>query len=124
MHHTLAKLVAIRWLVVTAACSACLAAAPDLRLLDAAKQNDMQLASRALKEHADVNARYGDGSTALAWAVYKNNAAVADLLIRAGADVNAANDDGATPLHLACNNRCAPMVSRSLAAGANFNAKL
>jgi uncharacterized protein len=124
MHHTLVKLLAVRWLVVTAASSACLAAVPDLRLLDAVKQNDMQLANRLLKEHVDVNARYGDGSTALSWAAYKNNAAMADLLIRAGADVNASNDDGAAPLHLACNNRSAPMVARLLAAGANANAKL
>jgi ankyrin repeat protein len=124
MHYTLIKLLAVRWLVVTAASSACLAATPDLRLLDAVKQNDMQLANRLLQERLDVNARYGDGSTALAWAAYKNNAAMADLLIRAGADVNAVNDDGAAPLHLACNNRSAPMVARLLAAGANANAKL
>ena len=95
MHHTLVKFLAIRWLVVAAASSACLAAAPDLRLLDAVKQNDIQLANRLLKERADVNARYGDGSTALVLAAYKNNAAMADLIIRAGAGINAANDDGA-----------------------------
>jgi ankyrin repeat protein len=124
MHHVLVKLKAVCWLAIAAASSAGLATAADLRLLEAAKQSDVQLANRLLKEHVDVNARYGDGSTALAWAAYKNDAAMADLLIRAGADVNAANDDGATPLHLACRNRSAPMVERLLATGANANAKL
>jgi len=71
-----------------------------------------------------VNEREGDGSTALAWAAYRDNLAIADLLIRAGAKASTANEEGATPLYLACINRSAAMVDRLLAAGANANARL
>ena len=65
-----------------------------------------------LKQHVDVNAAQGDGTTALHWAADLDNLTIADLLIRAGARVDAANDLGATPLHLACTNRSAAMVDR------------
>lgn len=101
-----------------------LAAAPDLRLLQAVKEQDDEAARALLKRHADVNAQQGDGSTALHWAAYRDDLAIADALIRAGAHVDTPNDLGATPLHLACNNRSAAMVERLLAAKANPNAKL
>jgi ankyrin repeat protein len=112
------------WCLLTAASAVSSAPPPDLRLIQAAKNNDMASLDRLLKEHVDVNASYGDGSTALAWAAERDNFASADLLIRSGANVNAANDDGATPLHLACTNRSGAMVQRLVAAGANVNAKL
>jgi len=101
-----------------------LAAAPDLRVLQAVKGQDDESARALLKGHADVNAQQGDGSTALHWAAYHDDLAMADALIRAGAHVDTPNDLGATPLHLACNNRSAAMVERLLAAKANPNAKL
>ena len=70
-----------------------------------------------LKQHVDVNAAQGDGSTALHWASDLDNVALADVLIRAGAKVNAANDHGATPLYLACRNRSASMVDSYLQRG-------
>jgi ankyrin repeat protein len=100
------------------------ARSPDLRLIEAAKAHDGAAARVLLQQHLDVNARQGDGTTALHWAAYHDDAALADALIRAGARVDAANDLGATPLHLACNNRSAAMVDRLLAARANPNAKL
>ncbi len=99
------------------------AGAPDLRLIQAVKDNDLDSVGRLLKEHLDVNARYGDGSTALAWAAYNDNSVIADRLIRAGANASAANEEGAAPLHLACTNRSPAMVERLLAAGANANAR-
>src|SRR5215471_1352389 len=111
------------WLLVVAI-GAFGAATPDLRLIQAVKNNDAESVGRLLKERLDVNARRGDGSTALAWAAYNDNLAIGDQLIRAGADPSAANDVGATPLHLACTNRSAAMVERLVAAGANTNAKL
>lgn len=93
-------------------------------LLQAVKTQDDAAARALLQQHADVNARQGDGATALHWAAYNDDLAMADALIRAGARVDAANDLGSTPLHLACNNRSAAMVDRLLAAKANPNAKL
>jgi len=108
--------------VISAA--AALAATPDLRLIQAVKNQDSAAVHSLLDHHADVNAQQGDGATALHWATYRDDLATADALIRAGARVDTPNDLGATPLHLACKNRSAAMVARLLAAKANPNAKL
>jgi ankyrin repeat protein len=99
-------------------------AAPDPRLIQAARKNDLVAVRALVKQRADVNATQGDGASALHWAAYADNLAMVDLLIRAGARVDASNNLGSTPLHLACTNRSAPIVGRLLAAGANPNAKL
>jgi len=109
------------------AASAAGAATVDLRLIDAARNRDVEAVRALLRQPSpkiDVNAAEGDGSTALHWAAHRDDLAIADLLIRAGARVNAATDLGATALHLACTNRSAAMVERLLAANANPNAAL
>jgi uncharacterized protein len=93
-------------------------------LIEAARKGD-HVALRALIEQgADVNERYGDGTTALHWASFLNDSESADLLIRAGANANAVNDLGATPLWAAAVNGSAPMARRLLAAGAEPNSAL
>jgi ankyrin repeat protein len=74
------------------------AATGDLRLVEAARNQDQQQVRTLLNQHADVNVRSDDGSTALLWAAHWNDLKTADLLIRAGADANAANDFRTTPL--------------------------
>src|SRR5438105_638983 len=108
----------VGWLLAAIASSLSLAAASDLRLIQAVRNSDTEQVRRLIEQRADVNAAQGDGATALHWVSHLDNAAAADLLIRAGAKVNAANDDGATPLFLACMNHSAPMVERLLTAGA------
>ena len=98
-----------------------IAAEGDLRLADAARNNDRQAVPSLLKQGADVNARTQDGSTALLWAAHWNDLETADLLINAGADVNTANDLRSTPLSLACTNANAALVQRLLSAGASPN---
>src|SRR5579883_2925795 len=93
------------WLLLGSLSVVGIAATPDL--IQAVKSQDDAAARLLLEHHADVNARQGDGATALHWAAYHDDLAMADALIRAGARVDAANDLGATPLHLACNNRSA-----------------
>jgi ankyrin repeat protein len=116
----------VAWIggVLAVAASLCLAAPSDLRLIQAVKSQDAESVRALLKQHVDLKAAQGDGTTALHWAADLDNLNIADILIRAGAPVNAANDLGATPLYLACRNRSAPMVDRLLAAGADANAKL
>ena len=98
------------------------AAAPgDLRLVNAAKDQDLQQVRALLSKHPDVNVRAEDGSTALLWAAHWNDLQMAELLVKAGADANAANDFRMTPLSQACTNASAGFVDLLLKAGANPN---
>jgi ankyrin repeat protein len=115
------------WLAALAVTAMNAAPAPDLRLIQAAKDRDVESVRALLKRRPpslDVNAAQGDGTTALHWAAHRDDLAIADLLLGAGARAGVANDLGTTPLHLACTNRSAPMVERLLAAAASANARL
>lgn len=92
-------------------------------LIEASKKLD-KAALRALiqQEAANLNARDGDGSTALQWAAYRDDRESVELLIRAGADVNAASDLGVTPLWAASQNGSAEIVRLLLEAGASPDA--
>ena len=95
--------------------------APDLRLIDAVKNQNLPTVKALLSAHADVNAAETDGFTALHWAVQSNNAPLVDQLIAAGANVNASSRYHVTPLYLACNNGSPAIVERLLKAGADPN---
>jgi ankyrin repeat protein len=103
---------------------AAITAASDLRLIEAVQNQNLGQASSLLNQHIDVNARSGDGSTALLWAAHWDTLDTAGLLIRAGADPNAANDFRMTPLSQACTNGSAALVGLLLKAGANPNAPI
>jgi ankyrin repeat protein len=45
----------------------------DLRLVEAVRNQDQQQVRTLLNQKADVNARAGDGSTALLWAAHWND---------------------------------------------------
>jgi uncharacterized protein len=93
----------------------------DVRLVDAVRSQNEAAVRALLIQHADVNTRSGDGSSAILWAAHWNALETAELLIRAGADVNAANDFRMTPLSQACTNGSAAFVGLLLKAGANPN---
>lgn len=97
------------------------AATADVRLVDAAKNQDQKTIQSLVSQHADVNSRSDDGSTALLWAAHWNDLDAAGLLLRAGADANAANDFRMTPLSQACVNGSAALVELLLKSGANPN---
>lgn len=90
-------------------------------LVDAAKAQDSAAVRALLAQGVDVNAPYGDGTTALHWAVHWDDRETAERLIGAGARVNAADDHGITPLALACLNGNATIVEMLLKGGANPN---
>src|SRR5260370_38420098 len=81
----------------------CLAAS-DLRLIEAVKDRNSKAVNSLLSEHVNVNAPQPDGATALAWAVYLDEADPVDLLLKSGANANIAEEYAETPLPLACRN--------------------
>jgi uncharacterized protein len=101
-----------------------LAAAGDLRLIEAVRARNGERVRALLAERVNVNATQGDGATALHWAVHLDDLPLVETLIRAGARADVADDTGTTPLYLACMNRNGDLVTRLLAASANPNAAL
>ena len=97
-------------------------AGTDTRLADAAQQGDKAAVRSLLKQHADINAAQGDGTTALHWAAYRDDLEMAQLLLQSGADVKAATREGAiTPLFMACTNGSASMIEALVKGGASVN---
>ena len=100
------------------------AAAPAPTLADATEHRDKARVRSLLAAGVDVNATQVDGTTALHWAAYNDDAETAALLVRAGANVNALNRYGVPPLSLACTNGSAGVVKLLLTAGADANATM
>ena len=96
-------------------------AAAQSPLIEAVKQGDLAVIRDLLEQGAAVDAPEIDGTTALHWAVHRDDDDIAALLIGAGADVAAANRYGVAPIALASLNGSAPMLDRLLAAGADAN---
>jgi ankyrin repeat protein len=90
-------------------------------LVDAVHAGDVA-AARALlaaRPRIDVNQSSADGTRALHWAVYNDNAELVDALLAAGADVNAKNDYGATAMSEAAVFGDLKVLRRLLKAKAN-----
>src|SRR6476619_2031619 len=73
-------------------------AAERATLADAVEHRDQANVRSLLAAKVDVNAPQVDGTTALHWAAYNDDAATAALLVKAGANVNATNRFGVPPL--------------------------
>src|SRR3954471_22375133 len=82
--------------------SACLAAAANSPVADAAMKGDHEAVRALLKQGADVSAPQGDGMSALHHAAARGDADMIGILLYAGANVGATTRIGQyTPLHLA-----------------------
>ena len=90
-------------------------------LADAMERGDNVTVSALLDAAVDVNASQGDGTTALQWAAYLNDADMTALLISADAEIAMSNDYGATPLGLASKNGNATIIKQLIDAGADPN---
>ena len=71
-----------------------------------------------------LNARDGDGKTALHWAALYGQTKVMELLLANKADVNSLDEDGFTPLHWAATFNQSDAVKLLLANKANMNIKV
>jgi ankyrin repeat protein len=83
------------------------------------QQKDMTALRALVARSADVNAAQPDGTTALHWAVYWNDAEAVALLLRAGANPKAVNRYGASPLSGAVTSGSAATIEALLKAGAD-----
>ena len=88
-------------------------------LVDAVKSGDRAAALALLQQKVNVNTPESDGTTALHWAVQRDDADLVDRLIKAGANVNAKNDYGSTPMSEAAINGNAGILDRLLKSGAD-----
>lgn len=91
-------------------------------LVGAARDDLAADVAARLRDRADVNARDEVGTTALAWAVIRNNAAVVKQLLDAGADPNLVDVNGVGPLAIAVANDAREIVPLLLEKGADPNA--
>ncbi len=99
------------------------AATGDTRLVEAAKAGDNAAVIALLDKHADVNVPEIDGTTALHWAVHRENVAIVERLLGAGANVKAVNRYGVSPLAEAAVIGNPVIIDKLLKAGADVNEK-
>ena len=90
-------------------------------LADAAEAGDMATVRSLLDSGADVNAAQRNGSTALHWAIYRDDAETVDLLIDRGADVTVKTREGISPLFMASLYGNSVIIESLLDAGADAN---
>jgi uncharacterized protein len=86
-------------------------------LVDAVKSGDRASALALINNKVDVNASESDGTTALHWAVQREDADLVDRLIKAGAKVNTKNDYGSSPVSEAALNGNLAILEKLLTAG-------
>src|SRR5215471_13343367 len=99
-------------------------AAERAALADAAERRDKAAVRSLLQTGNDVNAAQVDGTTALHWGAYNDDAETVALLLQAKANVNAVNRYGVPPIAQACTNGSATIVKQLLEAGADANATM
>ena len=90
-------------------------------LIEAVKEGVLTAVRAALAKGADVTATEPDGTTALHWAVHRDDANVVAELLRAGAQARAVNQYGVAPIILAAENGNAVITEQLLKAGADAN---
>jgi hypothetical protein len=98
------------------------AASADVKVLEAAKNQDKAALRSLLKQKVDVNASDVDGMTALIWAAHQDDLEAVKLLLAAGANAKAANRYEVTALSEAANSGNGPMIEALVKAGADPNA--
>ena len=98
-----------------------LAASADAPVADAVMRGDKDVLRALPRDRKAIDAPQPDGTTALHWAVRRDDLTAAEALIKAGADVKVTNRYGITPIGLAATNGSAAMIRALLDAGVDPN---
>jgi len=109
-----------RFFLIPLACFAMSAMGSD-EFFRAAEKGQVDKLRSMLAQGVDVDVRRNDGSTALHWAVMRDQDKVVRLLMDAGADPLLLNRNGISPLFLAAQNGSRDVVQLLLSAGADPN---
>src|SRR5438093_1306724 len=88
-------------LALVVAGSTAATAAGESDLISAIKQRETAHVRTLVQQHADVNAKDLDGTTALHWAIRRDEADVVSLLLNGGANATALNRYGISPILVA-----------------------
>lgn len=94
---------------------------PDVPLVDAASDGDVDRVRTLLGEGSDPDAMAPDGTTALHWAARRGDRELAGMLLAAGADVAAVTRYGVSPIYFAALNGGVDMLRLLLDEGADAN---
>lgn len=105
--------------VLIAALSIIQSASAASPVASAAADGNPDVVRELIASGEDVNAPANDGSTALLWATYYQDAGLVEALLAAGADPNAANSYGVTPLLQASSTGDSAIVTALLEGGAD-----
>ncbi len=121
MYASMHAIASTRILCLLLASSAAIFAA-DVRLVDAAKNNDARTVRTLISQKVDAKLADVDGTTALHWAAQNGSVEIVDALLTAGADAKAANRYGITPMALAAENGQTAVIERLIKTGVDVNA--
>jgi uncharacterized protein len=111
-----------RAVCATIAFAACAFAAPDMRLVDAAQNQDHAALSTLIGQKVDVNTPDTAGMTPLIWAAHNDDLAAVKVLLAAGANPKTANRYDVTALSEAAKCGDGAMIQALVKAGADVNA--
>ena len=90
-------------------------------LVDAVKSGDRDAALAMIAEGVDPNVAEPNGTTALQWAVYREDVDLVERLIDRGANPSTVNSFGSTPMMEAATNGNARIIGMLLDAGADVD---
>lgn len=110
-----------RTLIAIVICGLPLAAGASQELARYAEKGLIEQIQLLLEKGVEADSPLNDGSTALHWAVLRDQQPAIEMLLEAGADPLAPNRNGITPLFLAVQNGSEQVVRMLLNAGADPN---